>query len=42
MLDVDQVHIDRLSPNAANFSTPTGAEIGQNFTAVAVRTQAAF
>jgi phosphate-selective porin OprO/OprP len=42
MLDVDQVRIDRLSPNATNFNTPTGAQIGQSFTAVAVRTQAAF
>ena len=42
MLDVDQVKINRLSPNATNFSTPAGAQIGQTFTAVAVRTQAAF
>ena len=42
MLDVDRVTIDRLSPNAAAYATPTGAQIGQSFTAVAVRTQAAF
>ena len=42
MFDVDQVHIDRLSPNAAAYATPVGAQIGQSFTAVAVRTQAAF
>ena len=42
MLDVDHVHIDRLSPNAAAYATPVGAQIGQSFTAVAVRTQAAF
>lgn len=42
MFDVDHVHIDRLSPNAAAYSTPTGAQIGQDFTALAVRTQAAF
>jgi phosphate-selective porin OprO/OprP len=42
MLDVDRVTIDRLSPNAATFQTPIGAQIGQSFTAVAVRTQAAF
>jgi phosphate-selective porin OprO/OprP len=42
MFDVDRVTVDRLSPNATNFATPTGAAIGQSFTAVAVRTQAAF
>jgi phosphate-selective porin OprO/OprP len=42
MLDIDHVHIDRLSPNASAYSTPIGARIGQDFTAVAVRTQAAF
>jgi hypothetical protein len=42
MLDVDRVTIDRLSPSATNFSTPAGAQIGQSYTAVAVRTQAAF
>ncbi len=42
MLDVDRVKIDRLSPNAATFQTPAGAQIGQSYTVVAVRTQAAF
>jgi phosphate-selective porin OprO/OprP len=42
MFDVDRVTIDRLSPSATNFSTPAGAQIGQSYTAVAVRTQAAF
>jgi phosphate-selective porin OprO/OprP len=42
MLDVEHVHVDRLSPNATNFQTPVGARIGQDFTAVAIRTQAAF
>lgn len=42
MLDLDRVSIDRLSPSAANFATPVGAQIGQSFTVVAVRTQAAF
>jgi phosphate-selective porin OprO/OprP len=42
MLDFDHVRIDRLSPNAAAYATPTGAQIGQSFNAVAVRTQAAF
>ena len=36
------VEIDRLSPNAVNFQTPVGAQIGQSFNAIAVRTQAAF
>jgi phosphate-selective porin OprO/OprP len=42
MLDFDHVEIDRLSPNAAAYSTPTGAEIGQTYNVVAIRTQAAF
>jgi phosphate-selective porin OprO/OprP len=42
MFDVERVHIDRLSPNATNFLTPTGAQIGQDFTAFSIRTQAAF
>ena len=42
MLNVERVHIDRLSPNATNYQTPAGAQIGQDFTAVAIRTQAAF
>jgi phosphate-selective porin OprO/OprP len=42
MLDVDRVHIDRLSPNAVLFSTPAGAQIGQTYTVVALRSQAAF
>jgi phosphate-selective porin OprO/OprP len=40
--DVDEVRIARLSPNAATFQTPAGAQIGQSYTVVAVRTQAAF
>jgi phosphate-selective porin OprO/OprP len=42
MFDVDQVKIERLSPSATLFSTPTGAQIGQTYTVLAVRTQAAF
>lgn len=42
MLDVDEVRIDRLSPSASLFGTPAGAQIGQTYTAVALRTQAAF
>jgi phosphate-selective porin OprO/OprP len=42
MLDYDHVHIDRLSPNAALYQTPTGAQIGQTYNAFAVRSQFAF
>ena len=42
MFDVDRVNIGRLSPNAVLFQTPTGAPIGQDYTVLAVRTQAAF
>ncbi len=42
MFDIDRVRIDRLSPNATLYQTPTGAQIGQSYTAIAVRTQAAF
>jgi len=42
MFDVDRVNIGRLSPNAALFQTPTGAQIGQDYTVLAVRTAAAF
>jgi phosphate-selective porin OprO/OprP len=42
MLDFDHVEIDRLSPNAANFQTPVGAQIGQTYNVVAIRSQAAF
>ena len=42
MFDVDHVQIDRLSPNATLYQTPTGAQIGQDYTVIAVRTQAAF
>jgi phosphate-selective porin OprO/OprP len=42
MLDVDRVKVDRLSPNATVYNTPVGAQIGQSYTVVAVRTQAAF
>lgn len=42
MLDFDHVEIDRLSPNAALYSTPVGAQIGQTYNVVAIRSQAAF
>ena len=42
MLDVQHVNISRLSPSAAAYSTPVGAQIGQSYNTIAVRTQAAF
>jgi phosphate-selective porin OprO/OprP len=47
MLDYQHVHIDRLSPaTAANagtvWFTPVGAQIGQTYNAVAIRSQFAF
>jgi phosphate-selective porin OprO/OprP len=42
MLDYANVKIDRLSPNAANFQTPAGAQIGQTYNVVSGRAQFAF
>jgi phosphate-selective porin OprO/OprP len=42
MLDYEHVHILRLSPSAVIFKTPTGAQIGQTYDAIAVRSQFAF
>jgi len=42
MLDYEHVRIDRLSPNAAAYVTPAGAQIGQTYDAVAVRSQFSF
>lgn len=42
VFDFQHVKIDRLSPSAVNFSTPTGAQIGQTYNAVALRSQVAF
>ncbi len=42
MLQVQDVRIDRLSPNAATFVTPAGAQIGQHYQAVSLRSQFAF
>jgi phosphate-selective porin OprO/OprP len=42
MLDLQDVKIERLSPNATTFSTPAGAQIGQHYQAVALRSQFAF
>ena len=42
MFDYQRVSINRLSPNATSFQTPTGAEIGQDYDAAAMRFQLAF
>jgi phosphate-selective porin OprO/OprP len=42
MLDYQHVRIDRLSPNASVYQTPTGAQIGQAYDAIALRSQFAF
>lgn len=42
MLDYQDVRIDRLSPSAATFATPNGAQIGQHYHAISFRSQFAF
>ena len=42
MFDLQDVKVQRLSPNATTFSTPVGAEVGQHYQAVALRSQLAF
>ena len=42
MLDYSHVRILRFSPNAALYQTPTGAQIGQTYNTVSVRSQFAF
>ena len=42
MVDYQHVKIDRLSPSAATFATPAGAQIGQSYNAVSVRSQFSF
>lgn len=42
MLDYQHVEIDRLSPNPATFLTPVGAEIGQKYNVLSLRSQLAF
>ena len=42
MLDYQFVRVDRLSPSAAAFSTPVGAQIGQNYNVVEGRMQFAY
>ncbi len=42
MLDYQHVDIRRLSPNAATFATPVGAQVGQTYDTLSVRSQLAF
>jgi phosphate-selective porin OprO and OprP len=42
MLDYQDVRIDRLSPSSVTFATPIGAEIGQHYHAISLRSQFAF
>jgi phosphate-selective porin OprO/OprP len=42
MLDYANVKLDRLSPNAATYQTPVGAQIGQSFNVLSGRAQFAF
>jgi len=42
MLDYEHVQIQRLSPSATAFSTPAGAQIGQTYNAIALRSQVGF
>ena len=42
MVDYQHVAVDRLSPNAATYLTPVGAQIGQHFDTIAIRSQLAF
>lgn len=42
MLDWQDVRIDRLSPSATTFQTPVGAQIGQHYHVVELRSQFAF
>jgi phosphate-selective porin OprO/OprP len=42
MVDYAHVDIDRLSPNAATYQTPTGAQIGQHYDVLSGRAQFAF
>jgi phosphate-selective porin OprO/OprP len=42
MLQYQDIRVDRLSPSATTFQTPVGAQIGQHFHTVALRSQLAF
>ena len=42
MFDYQHVTIDRLSPSAMTYLTPAGAQIGQHYDTIAIRSQLAF
>jgi phosphate-selective porin OprO/OprP len=42
MLQYQDVRVDRLSPSASAFQTPVGAQIGQRYHTIALRSQLAF
>ena len=42
ILAYQDVRIERLSPSAATFQTPAGAQVGQHYHVVMVRSQFAF
>jgi phosphate-selective porin OprO/OprP len=42
MLEYQDVRIDRLSPSATTFSTPAGAQVGQHYHTLILRSQMAF
>lgn len=42
MLQYQDVRVDRLSPSATSFQTPAGAQIGQHYHTIALRSQLAF
>ncbi|KQY95204.1 hypothetical protein ASD21_07505 [Caulobacter sp. Root1455] len=42
MLDYQDVKIDRLSPSATAYATPVGAQIGQRYQVISLRSQMAF
>jgi len=42
MLDYQNVKVDRLSPSATTFQTPTGAQVGQRYHVISFRSQFAF
>ena len=42
MLEYQDVRVDRLSPSATTFATPVGAQVGQHYHALILRSQMAF
>ncbi len=42
LLDYQDVEIERLSPSAASFLTPAGAQVGQHYHVISLRSQFAF